>query len=227
MLVDRHVLAKIIDADRIDREEIVLEAGSGQGILTAELCKAAKRVISFEVDKRLYNQAKARLQFQNLVLVNADLFKKRSIDFDVFVSNLPYSRSRDAIEWLATQRFNRAIVMVQREFADKLVASPGNENYRAISALASYCFSIEKLFKVGRQAFEPPPKVESVVIRLTPVNTVTRRTVGNLNLLFSKRNKKASSVAAEAGITEADFGDKRVDHLAPADVVRIAEGMKG
>jgi 16S rRNA (adenine1518-N6/adenine1519-N6)-dimethyltransferase len=225
MLVDRRVLAKIMDAAKIGRDEVVLEAGSGQGILTTELCKSAKRVISYEIDKKLYDQAKARLQFQNLVLVNADLFKKTSLEFDVFASNLPYSRSRDAFEWLATQKFDRAIVMVQREFADKLVAEPGSENYRAISALASHCFSIEKLFKVGRQSFEPQPKVESAVLRLTPANTVTRRTINNLNLLFSKRNKKASAVAAKVSSVKADFWDQRIDQLAPADLVRMAEEM--
>ncbi len=226
MLVDRQVLAKIMGAAKIGREEVVLEAGTGQGILTTELCKVAKKVISYEIDKKLYHQARAQLQFQNLELVNADLFKKASLDFDVFASNLPYSRSRDAFEWLATQKFNRAIVMVQEEFADKLVADPGSENYRAISALAAYCFSIKKLFKVGRQSFEPQPKVESAVIRLTPVNTVTRRTIKNVNLLFSKRNKKASTVAAKVSGIKADFGDKRIDQLAPADIVRMAEEMR-
>ncbi|MEW6603429.1 MAG: 16S rRNA (adenine(1518)-N(6)/adenine(1519)-N(6))-dimethyltransferase RsmA [Thermoproteota archaeon] len=224
MLVDRRVLAKIIDAAKIGKDEVVLEAGTGQGILTTELCKSAKSVVSYEIDKKLHNQTKARLQFQNLELVNADLFKTANLDFDVFASNLPYSRSRDALEWLATQKFDRAILMVQQEFADKLVAKPGSKNYRAISALAAQCFSIEKLFSVGRQSFEPQPRVESVVIRLIPVNTVTRRTINNLNLLFSKRNKKASAVASKASI-KADFGDKRIDQLSPADLVRMAELM--
>lgn len=225
MLVDKRVLAKIVDAAKIGRDEAVLEAGTGQGILTAELCKVAKSVVSYEIDKKLYNQARERLlQFQNLDLVNADLFKTTNLDFDVFASNLPYSRSRDAFEWLATQRFKRAIVMVQQEFVDKLAATPGSKEYRAISALATYCFSIEKLFSVGRQAFEPQPKVESAVIRIAPVNTVPRRIIKNLNLLFSKRNKKASTVATKAGIN-IDFGDKRIDHLVSTDLVRMAELM--
>lgn len=224
MLVDRRVLAKIVDAAKIGRGETVLEAGTGRGILTAELCKLARRVVSYEVDKKLFNQTKANLQYQNLELVNADLFKTAGLDFDVFASNLPYSRSRDAFEWLATQKFKRGIVMVQQEFADKLAAEPGSGNYRAISALAAHCFSIEKLFTVGRQSFEPQPKVESVVIRIALINTVAKRTVENLNLLFSKRNKKASTVAAKAGV-KVDFGDKRVDQLVPADLAKIAELM--
>lgn len=221
MLVDRRVLARIIDAAEIGKEEIVLEVGTGHGILTAELCKLAKKVVSYEVDKRLYQLAKTQLKFQNLELVNADLFKTTNLDFDVFASNLPYSRSRDVFEWLATQKFNRAIVMVQEEFAEKLDAKPGDRNYRAISALAGHCFAYEKLFKVGRQSFEPQPKIESAVISIIPLNTVTKETIKNLNLLFSKRNKKASTVAAKIGF-KADYGSKRIYQLAPNDLVRMA-----
>jgi 16S rRNA (adenine1518-N6/adenine1519-N6)-dimethyltransferase len=222
MLVDRRVLARIVDAAKISKDETLLEAGTGQGVLTAELCKAAKSVVSYEVDKKLYLQARALLQFQNLELINADLFKTKNLDFDVFTSNLPYSRSRDAFEWLAAQKFKRAVVMVQEEFAEKLVAEPGAKNYRAISALAAHCFAIEKLFRVGRQSFAPPPKVESTVLRIISINTVTKETVKSLNLLFSKRNKRASTMAARAGV-KTDFGSKRIDQLVPGDLVRMAE----
>jgi 16S rRNA (adenine1518-N6/adenine1519-N6)-dimethyltransferase len=227
MLVDRRILAKIISAAYIGKDEIVLEAGTGQGILTAELCKYAKQVISYEIDIKLYRKVQEQLlsQFKNLELVNADLFKTKDPHFfDVFISNLPYSRSRDAIEWLSTQEFDRAILMVQEEFADKLAARPGSKNYRAISALAAHCFAIEKLFKVRRESFEPQPKVESSIIRIIPINAITRERIRNINLLFSRRNKKASSVAAEIGIIiDANYGSKKIDELEPRHLVQIAE----
>jgi 16S rRNA (adenine1518-N6/adenine1519-N6)-dimethyltransferase len=228
MLVDRLILDKIISAAYIGKDQIVLEAGTGQGILTAELCKYAKQVISYEVDIKLYRKVQEQqllLQFKNLQLVNADLFKTKDPHFfDVFVSNLPYSRSRDAVEWLSIQKFDRGILMVQKEFADKLIARPGSKNYRAISALAAHCFSMEKLFKVRRESFEPQPKVESSLIRIIPINTITREVVRNINLLFSRRNKKASSVAAQTGmIIDANYGSKKIDELEPSDLVRMAE----
>jgi 16S rRNA (adenine1518-N6/adenine1519-N6)-dimethyltransferase len=227
MLVDRRILAKILSAACIGKDETVLEAGTGQGILTAELCKYAKQVISYEIDIKLYRNVQGQLlsQFKNLELVNADLFKTKDPHFfDVFISNLPYSRSRDAIEWLSTQEFDRAILMVQEEFADKLAARPGSKNYRAISALAAHCFAIEKLFKVRRESFEPQPKVESSIIRIIPVNAITREVIRNINLLFSRRNKKASSVAAEIGlIIDANYGSKKIDELEPRHLVQIAE----
>jgi 16S rRNA (adenine1518-N6/adenine1519-N6)-dimethyltransferase len=226
MLIDRRVLAKIIEAANIAKDEKICEIGTGQGTLTAELCKHARRVVSYEVDKELFKKAQAELQFQNLDLVNADLFKtKEQKHFDLFVSNLPYSRSRDAFEWLATQKFDRAIVMVQKEFADKIMAKPGDKNYRAISVLSTHCFRMDKLLIVGRQSFEPQPMVESLVIRLTPINIVTPDMIKNINLLFSKRNKKASTVAVKAG-AKADFGSKRVDQLEADDLIKIAEAMQ-
>lgn len=229
MLVDRRIVDKIVSAANIRKDEIVLEAGTGQGILTMELCRHAKQVISYEVDANLYEKAQEQLlQYfnNNLRLVKADLFKTKDVPlFDIFVSNLPYSRSRDAIEWLSTQKFDRAIVMVQEEFANKLIARPSVKNYRAISALAAHCFTIEKLFKVRKESFEPQPKVESSIIRITPINTISKETVRNINLLFSRRNKNASSVADEIGIiVEVDrYGSRKIDQIEPTDLIRMAE----
>ena len=229
MLIDRSVLAKIVEAANVGKNDTVYEAGTGQGILTAELCKHARCVISYEVDKELFKKAQAELQqFQNIELVNADLFntkKQLHQHFDVFVSNLPYSRSRDAFEWLATQRFDRAIVMVQKEFAEKILAKPGDKIYRAITVVSTYCFKIDKLFSVGRKSFKPQPMVESAVLKLSSINAITTDTIKNLNMLFSKRNRKASTVADKAG-AKIDFGSKRIDQLEVKDLINLAEAIQ-
>ncbi len=223
MLVDPAVLSETMRAARIGGSETVCEGGTGRGFVTAELCKRAKHVISYEVDSELCRRARERLRYPNLDLVKADLFRTSNLHFDAFVSNLPYSRSRDAIEWLAAQKFKRAIVMVQREFAEKLVAKPGTKNYRAISALANYCFRIEELFAVDRKSFEPPPTVNSVVLRVLPARTIPKETVASLNLVFSKRNRKASTVAANFGIEELHYGDRRIDELAVSELFGLVE----
>lgn len=224
MLIDIKILAKVIEVSQINKNEIVCEGGTGNGILTYELCKHAKSVISVEIDKVLFAKARARKQvsnLSNLQLLNVDLFKILNLKFDVFISNLPYSKSKDAFHWLPLQKFDRAILMIQREFADKLQAKPGENNYRAISVLTQHCFILQKLFSVNKDAFDPEPSVESVVIKLIPrYQRITRRTIRNLNYVFSQRNKKASSVAKKFGI-KFDFGDIRIDELKSGELIEL------
>src|SRR5438105_6128379 len=182
LLVDNRILGRIIQAAEISQQESVCEIGTGLGILTAELCRVARSVISFELDRKMFDTSSASLlgRFPNLEMINSDAFRNTGVSFDVFVSNLPYSRSRDSIEWLASKSFKRAVIMVQSEFAAKLLAQQGQKDYRSISAVAGYCFKIERLFDVPRSSFRPPPSVESVVIRLTSVRALDSQTIKTL-----------------------------------------------
>ena len=221
VLIDSNLLRSIADYAELDRNDVVFEIGTGNGNLTAELCKRAKSVISCEVDEDLSKKAQNSLsKYNNLLLVNGDGFKTDH-DFDVFVSNLPYSKSRTAVEWLAVRDFDRAIVMVQKEFAAKLLANNGN-SYRAVSALAQYCFDIEPLMQVGKNSFSPKPKVDSVVLKMIKRRKVGREVIRELKHLFSFRGRKVRSAARKLGISES-FSDKRVERLSPEEAVRLAE----
>ena len=226
-IIDSKILAKIIQVSQINKNEIVYEAGTGHGTITKELCKYAKSVISFEIDNELLEKANSLShRFSNLKLVNADIFRIYNLHFDVFISNLPYSRSKQAFQWLAFQKFNRAIVTVQKEFADKLGSNPGEENFRAITVITQHCFIIEELFQIGRQSFFPEPLVESKVIKLIPKNViVSQRLIRNLDLLFSQRNRRASAVLRKYGI-EFEFDNMRIDELSVADLIRLADTIK-
>jgi len=219
-LVDNDILSKILDRAEINKKDIVFEVGTGNGILTAELCKRANKVISCEVDSELVKKAQKFLKYNNLVLINGDGFKTE-YDFDVFVSNLPYSKSRTAIEWLAERDFDRAIVMVQKEFAEKLTARDGS-NYRAVSALAQYCFDIEQVMHVNKNSFYPKPKVDSILLKITKKRRVSKDTIRSLKLLFSFRGKRVGSVARKFKIDK-NLNDKRVERLSPEEAVRLAE----
>ncbi len=220
MLADRGVLVKIVEHAGIGRKEVVFEIGTGSGILTAELCKKAARVISCEVDPELAAEAAKKLAFANLTLIRGDGFRT-CYDFDLFVSNLPYSRSRRTVEWLAERSFDRAIVLVQSEFADKLLAEAGSRNYRAVSALARYCFGIERLMSVGRHCFVPRPRVDSVLLRLRKARSLGQDTVKALKILFSFRGKKLGAAMRKIGL-DID-SEKRVETLSPDEAVGLAE----
>ena len=226
-LIDNKILARIVDASQITREEIVYEAGTGSGVLTKQLCRGAKLVTSFEIDSEIYKKACCLYScYSNLKLINADIFKIYDLQFDIFISNLPYSRSRDALQWLPFQKFKRAIIMTQKEFVDKLQAKPGERNYRAITVLSQYCFNIERLFNVGKEAFEPQPSVESTVIRLIPRSArIKKNTVSSLNLLFSQRNKKESLLSKKFGI-KVEYEDKKIDQLSVKELMELAGSIE-
>ncbi len=220
ILVDSDVLSKILDYAEIGKKDVVFEVGTGNGILTTELCKRANKVISCEVDNKFFEKARKTLsEYSNIVLIKGDGFKT-DYDFDVFVSNLPYSKSRTAIEWLAEKDFDRAVVMVQKEFAAKLLAKDVS-NYRAVSALAQYCFNIEQVMHITKDSFYPRPKVDSVLLKITKRQKVNRDIVQSLKLLFSFKGKKVSGVLRRFKIDIKS--DKRVERLSPEEAVRLAE----
>src|SRR3970040_652750 len=119
-LVTQSVAKKIVDAAGITKKDTVLEIGTGKGILVPLLCEKAGKVISIESDSFLYDLAREKFSdITNLTLLHSDGFEA-DVKFTIFVSNLPYSKSRDAMEWLVQKKFRRAVVMVQKEFAEKI-----------------------------------------------------------------------------------------------------------
>ncbi|MGI0077325.1 MAG: ribosomal RNA small subunit methyltransferase A, partial [Nitrosopumilaceae archaeon] len=119
-LHSQSVAKKIVEAADITKKDTVLEIGTGKGILVSLLCEKAGKVVSIESDLELYNSAKEKFSnITNLTLLHGDGFAS-DVKFTIFVSNLPYSKSRDAMEWLVQKKFRQAVVMVQKEFAQKI-----------------------------------------------------------------------------------------------------------
>ncbi len=220
-LTSNSIAKSIVSFAKITKDDIILEVGTGKGILTSLLCENAKQVISIEKDPVLYSQAKEIFsQIPNLVLEKGDAFKKNT-EFTVFVSNLPYSESRTAIEWLVQKKFKRAIIMVQKEFAQKLLTKKGGKERRSISVLASYCFDIENLMEVKNTNFRPPPKVDSVVISLIPKQVLSDQIVRTVNKLFSFKRKTIRHIGKKMGL-EID-SDKRLEEMHESEIIEIAK----
>ncbi len=212
-LNSQSIASKIAKAADISEKHTVLEIGTGRGILTQRLCQSAKSVVSIEADSGLHKAALSRLSIPNLVLVHGDGFKT-DCTFSIFVSNLPYSKSRAAIEWLAQKRFSHAVIMVQQEFAEKLL-----EQTRAVSVIANYCFDIERIARVGKSNFSPAPRVDSVVLRLTQRRTLNHDVIKAVSLLFSYRRKTVSNILKRFGVDSRI--QKRLDELSGDEVVRL------
>ncbi len=220
-LISNSIAKSIVNFAKIAKEDTILEVGTGKGILTQLLCENAKQVISVEKDPILYSQAKESFShIQNLVLERGDAFKKNT-EFTIFVSNLPYSESRTCIEWLVQREFKRAIIMVQKEFAQKLVTKKGGKERRAISVIASYCFDIKNLMDVKNTNFRPPPQVDSVIISVIPKHILSSEIVRTVNKLFSFKRKTVRHIGKKMGL-DID-SDKRLEEIPEGEIIEIAK----
>ena len=224
-LIDLRVTRKIIELSEIKSFENVCEMGTGRGVLTQDLWKNANFVKSFEVDYKLYNKLKPlSIKFSNLEIINEDILTyDKSLEFDVFVSNIPYSKSKETLSWLATKRFGRAIIMVQDEFNQKIQSKPGAKNYRAISAITQYCFDIEPLFKVYKKSFSPQPKVNSQVIKLIHKNkNLSKDMISKIHFLFSFKNKNINKLNKKLN-TNFDQINLKIKEIDPEKIISISK----
>ena len=219
-LISESIAKSIVDYTNITKKDTVLEIGTGKGILLPFLCHAAKKVISVETYRELYFAALNKFSnFSNLELIQGDGFKL-DLEFTILVSNLPYSESRRAIEWLVQKKYSHAVMMVQKEFAEKLMVA-GGKNRKAITVLANYGAKIVPLMDVKKSNFSPPPKVDSVVLRLTKTNQIPKGIINTVNRLFSYRRKTIHNIGKEFGISI--DSNKRLDDLTNGEIIKLAK----
>ena len=178
-LSDEDILNEIIYSAEIDDETCVLEIGPGSGALTTKLAKYAKKVVAVEIDKGLIPLLSENLsEFSNVKIINEDILKislKELYDEEFkgekvkVVANLPYYITTPILMKLLEENpgFLSIVVMVQKEVADRLVAEPGGKNCGAITYSVNYYCKTENVVNVPPEAFVPPPKVWSAVIKLT------------------------------------------------------------
>jgi 16S rRNA (adenine1518-N6/adenine1519-N6)-dimethyltransferase len=219
-LTSNSIAKSIVSEAKIGKNDVVFELGTGLGILTPLLCENAKKVISIDTDKELYEKAKSHFsKIDNLSIELGDGFKKQGI-FSIFVSNLPYSKSKEAIEWLANTPFSHGVIMVQKEFAEKLLTK-STKNRRSVSVIANHAFEIEKFLDVGKKNFSPAPKVDSVVLKIIKKNTLQKDLIHVINKMFSYRRKTIQNIFKQFG--KESIIEKRLDDLSGDEIIDLAK----
>ena len=154
-LTDRSVLERIVSFAEIKREDRVLEIGPGTGILTKALAARAGSVYAVEVDPDLAAQLLGCAP--NVLVINADALTVILPDYNKIVSNLPYQISSKISYRLLSRPFELAILMFQKEFAERMMALPGSKDYGRLAMIAGFFCQIEILEGVPRTAFRPVP----------------------------------------------------------------------
>jgi len=179
-LKDINILKKIVENLSVSKNSIVLEIGSGKGVLTEELSKKVKKVVAIELDRKLHCYLSDKFRnSENIQLYNKDILKfeldkfvkKNKINQKlVVVGNIPYSITTPILEYVFKniQFINKAYLMAQKEFAKRLIAEPNSKDYSSLSCFAQFHVDANLLFHVNRTCFWPRPKVDSSFIELIP-----------------------------------------------------------
>jgi len=221
----------------------VLELGPGTGILTRELCKSAKHVIAVEKDARLADAIKTSLKEENLKIIEADFF---SVDFskfegiDIMVSNIPYNLSSKLIYWLSGMNIP-ALICMQKEFAEHMIAKPGTRNYSKLSVVSSLSFNVHRVRDVPAGNFYPKPRVDSTIVYLVPKHSqIGSEALAMISLIMNHKKKRLRNAivdsSKELGLTKSEArkiseglkdADSRPFQLEPEQILEIATQFKG
>ena len=212
LLKNPMILSEIINKSGIKSTDTILEIGPGTGNLTMLLLDAAKKVIAIELDPRMVAQLIKRVgvsPYQNkLQLIQGDVLKQKLPFFDLCVANIPYQISSPIVFKLLSHRplFRAAVLLIQREFAMRLIAKPGTEFYCRLSVNVQLLSKVEHIMKVSKKNFVPPPKVESSVVRIEPIHPLPKINFiewdGMLRICFSRKNKTLGALFKQKKIFE-------------------------
>jgi len=259
-LIDRNLLAIVADTAAIEPGDTVLEIGAGTGSLTEVLAARARRVIAVEIDPDLATIARKSLApLEHVRVITADILGKgKSLNPAVLeaieaagaqplrvVGDLPYGVSTPLITALITSELpiECMALTIQREVAERLLATPGTKAYGYLSVLVQLTAAVEMVRRLPPHVFWPPPKVSSAIIRIrrtAPPDEVRRVEAlvhSVASALFQQRRKSAANGLLNAGLVrDRDQAQAALhaagvppgakgDALAPDEIKRLAEAL--
>ncbi len=212
-LIDEHVVNSIVEAAGIKPGDAVLEIGPGIGTLTQGLAEAGAHVTAVEIDRRLLEVLSKTLEgYENVRVVHGDILRVNitetvGVPQYKVVANLPYYITTPIIMGLleAKMPIDVLVTMVQKEVAQRMVASPGTKDYGALSVAVQYYTKAEIMFVVKPDSFIPPPSVDSAVIRCTvldkpPVEVDEKIFFRVVRAAFAQRRKTLFNTLKTTGV---------------------------
>ena len=204
------VVKSIMEKAAVRPTDTVLEVGPGTGNLTVKLLEAGKKVIVVEYDVRMIAELQKRVagteHAHKLQIIHGDVLKVELPYFDICVANLPYQISSPFTFRLLARSgpqqqqapFRCAVLMYQREFAQRLTASPSSPLYCRLSLNTQLLSRVEHLLSVSRNSFRPPPKVDSSVVRIQPIHPQPdvdfSEWDGLVRLCFTRKNRTLRAI---------------------------------
>lgn len=235
-LRDPAAIRRIVDAIAPAADDRLIEIGPGLGALTGPLLDRVNRLHVVEIDRDVIARLRTGFPPDRLVIHEGD-----ALEFDFaalgpglrVVGNLPYNISSPLLFRVATAR--RAVLdchfMLQKEVVDRMAAAPGSSEYGRLSVALQYCFGIQKLFEVPPGAFEPPPKVRSAVVRMTPLDpipapAVDERLFGTLVTRAFTQRRKMLRNALSPFLLPAEMERLGLDPRARPETLSVADYVR-
>lgn len=231
-LEDRNILS--LEAKLVSPQgKTVLEIGPGDGRLTeAILSLKPKKLIAVEKDPRFAELLKKRYrERKDIEIIEGDFLGfELPKDVEVVLGNIPYNISSDIVFRLARYKFERAVLMVQKEFAQKMAAKPGDKNYGRLSVTSQIAFEIELERTVLRHLFKPMPEVDSAIIILKPTGRhLTQGEENVIRWLYQHKNKTVRNALLDSKMYEKEeietlgmFTKRRARTLSKEECLEIA-----
>lgn len=207
-LKDKNTIDRIINACRLGKDDVVFEIGPGPGTLTRHIAPLVKELMAIETDKGLCQQLQEELEGQPVKIIHADIlkFKFETLPHNLIcIGNLPYYISSPIMAQLIENRrhFKRIFIMVQWEFGNRMIAKIHTKDYSALTCYIRYYTDCQMLFKVGRFAFQPIPKVDSCFMQLDFKKETSQRARDELMLfkiiraVFQQRRKTIANALSQ------------------------------
>lgn len=244
-MVDPSIFQIMNDSALLDRDDVVIDIGAGLGFLTRFLAQRCKQVLAVEMDSRLSRVLAEQLKgLSNVAVIMGDVLRTEIPEFNKAVSIPPYHISSRLLRWLLQRHFDSSVLVFQEEFARRLTASVGSEDYGWLTVLTYYRAECELLDQVPRRMFYPEPNVDSTIVHLRPKEPAPfmvedeARFIRLVRDLFTERNRKVrnavmplmKSVLAGTGDTQmisrrVPFCNERVRQLAPEDFGALANAI--
>jgi len=245
-VVEPSLCSKLSAYASLGASDVVLDAGAGFGFLSRFLADKCKTVIAVEKDPQVANALREQVKgIGNVTVVEGDALKAVLPEFNKVIAIPPYYLSSHLVAWLLEHKIACAVLVLQKEFANRLNASVGSDNYGWLTILTYQHAETELLDLVPRRMFFPQPKVDSVIVRLKPWSKSPFSVKDEAffkqitKWLFSQRNKKLSKALApffraslrlskqdaEKLAVALPFHDKRARELTPEQFGALTDAI--